>query len=193
VWTWKPPGVQFFGTRRHFTCRSFPATLLACLLLTMSLFSGCGNSGAGDAAIRNANQTNIQRLTNLYSRFQLSRGGKGPANETEFRKYIGELDSQTLSNIGVEAANLDKLFKSERDNQAFSVRYAVAGNTRGSNDAIVFESEGKEGKRQVGFTSLAIREVDSSEYDQLKAGKPATSGNPSTSSNPGSLPPGAGR
>lgn len=162
--------------------------LCACLILTTLFNSGCGSSGAGDAAIRNANQTNIQRLTNLYARFQLTHGGKGPASEAEFRKFIEGLDAQTLGNIGVELANLDKLFQSERDSEPFLIRYAIAGNTRGSNDAIVFETEGKEGKRQVGFTSLAIREVDGTEFDSLKTGKPA---NPSTPSS--ALPPGAGR
>ncbi|MFN5706688.1 MAG: hypothetical protein ACK48X_01410, partial [Planctomycetota bacterium] len=69
-----------------------------------------------------------------------------------------------------------------------SIRYGVAGNTRGSNDAIVFEVEGKEGKRQVGFTSLAIRDVENSDYEALKAGQPASS-----TATPSALPPGAGR
>ncbi|MFN5320323.1 MAG: hypothetical protein ACK493_09735 [Planctomycetota bacterium] len=162
--------------------------LLVCLLLSTLTQSGCGPSGAGDAAIRNANQNNIQRLTNLYSRHQLSNGGKGPASEAEFRKFIQGLDAQTLGNIGVDSGNLDKLFLSERDNKAFSIRYGVAGNTRGSNDAIVFEVEGKEGKRQVGFTSLAIRDVENSDYEALKAGQPASS-----TATPSALPPGAGR
>jgi hypothetical protein len=160
---------------------------VACLPMLCLLNAGCGSSESGDAAIRDANRTNIQRLTNLYARYQVTHGGRGPNDEVEFRKFITELDPQTLRNIGVDPGKLDSLFLSERDAEPFSIRYAVVGSTRGSNDAVVFEQSGKDGKLQVGFTSLAIRDVDPAEYATLKTGQPAST------AKPGSLPPGAGR
>ncbi len=149
--------------------------------------AGCGGDGAGDAAIRAANRTNIQRLTNLYSRHQIAKCGKVPASEQEFRQFISGLDQQTLKNVGIDPGKLDDLFKSERDQQPFEIRYGVAGSTRCSNEAIIFEQQGKDGQREVGFTSLAIRQVNDADLAALKSGKSAE---PAGSSK---LPPGAGR
>jgi hypothetical protein len=161
---------------------------LFCAVVLLGFFSGCGGRVDGDAGIREANKTNIQRLTNLYSRHQLFHAGKGPASEQEFRKYIGSLDAETLKKIGVDAANLDKLFISERDGQPFKVVYNVTGSTRGSNDAVVFEQNGKDGVKEVGFTSLTVKKLNDSEISALQSGKPA-GGNPQNTQ----LPPGAGR
>lgn len=165
---------------------SWTATLVAlCLIVSVS---GCGGRVDSDAGIREANKTNIQRLTNLYSRHQLFHAGKGPADESAFRKYITSLDAETLKKIGVDPANLDQLFKSERDGQAFKVVYNVTGSTRGSNDAVVFEQTGKDGVKEVGFTSLTVKKLTDSEIAGLQSGKPA-GGNPQNTQ----LPPGAGR
>lgn len=165
---------------------SWTATLVA-LLLIVSV-SGCGGRVDSDAGIREANKTNIQRLTNLYSRHQLFHAGKGPADEQAFRKYITGLDAETLKKISVDPANLDQLFKSERDGQTFKVVYNVMGSTRGSNDAIVFEQTGKDGVKEVGFTSLTIKKLTDAEIAGLQSGKPG-GGNPQNTQ----LPPGAGR
>jgi hypothetical protein len=162
------------------------ATLVALFLLAFVL--GCGGKVDGDAGIREANKTNVQRLTNLYARHQLFHKGKGPANEQEFRKYIASLDADTLKKISVDPANLDQLFKSERDGQNFKVVYNVTGSTRGSNDAVVFEQTGKDGVKEVGFTSLTVKKLTDSEISSLQSGTPAAA-NPQNSQ----LPPGAGR
>lgn len=169
---------------------SRPANYLTtvCVLVVLSGFAGCSGKVDGDAGIREANKTNIQRLTNLYSRHQLFHAGKGPVNEQEFRKYISGLDADTLKKIGVDAANLDKLFISERDGQPFKVVYNVTGSTRGSNDAVVFEQNGKDGVKEVGFTSLTVKKLNDTEISDLQSGKPAGSNPPNTQ-----LPPGAGR
>ena len=165
---------------------SWTTTLVALFLLV--LVTGCGGKVDSSAGIREANKTNIQRLTNLYSRHQLFHAGKGPASEQDFRKYISGLDADTLKNIGVDPANLDQLFKSERDGQPFKVVYNVVGSTRGSNDAVVFEGTGKDGVKEVGFTSLTIKKLTDAEISGLQSGKPASGNTQNTQ-----LPPGAGR
>ncbi len=145
-----------------------------CLLLLV--VSGCKPSArSSDEVLREANKTNIQRLSNLYARFQFQNGGKGPRDQAELTSFITKLDAGFLKNIGVDAADIESLFTSERDAQPFEVIYKVVGSSRGSDRAIVFEKTGLDGKRQVGFTSFAVREfTDSTEIESLKKGESST-------------------
>ena len=116
------------------------------------------------------NTSNIQRLSNLYAAFQNYRGGRGPKDEAELRGFIKEFDPEKLSMMSVDLNNLDGLFTSERDGKPFKVRYKVGGG-RGSVDAVVFESEGKDGTKQVGYTGGKVEDADDGKYEKLLAGK----------------------
>jgi hypothetical protein len=139
-------------------------------LILISAFVGCGSDPATEI-VRNSNRTNIQRVTNLYSRYQLEHQWRGPANAKAFREFIPTLQPQLLELIGVNPSDLDNLFKSERDSEPFDITYGVVTNSQGTDDPIVSEKTGVDGVRQVGFTSLAIREFSSDkELTAFKAG-----------------------
>jgi hypothetical protein len=53
---------------------------------------------------------------------------------------------------------------------------------------VVFEQTGKDGVKEVGFTSLTVKKLTDSEISSLQSGTPAAA-NPQNSQ----LPPGAGR
>ena len=87
--------------------------------------------------------------------------------------------------MGIDPNNLDAAFTSERDSKPFKVRYKVGGG-RGSASAVVFEQEGKDGKKQVGFTGNSkVEDVDDATYQQLWSGKGPS---PTASGPPGALP-----
>ena len=138
-------------------------------LISLVLSTGCGDGRpSADDMLAKSNQENIQRLATLYVRFQLSNGSAGPANEAEFRKFISDCSPKRLERIGVDINSIDDLFISERDSEPFKIRYGVRGNSRGSNDPIVFEAVGADGKRRVGFTSLKVVETENDkEYQEL--------------------------
>jgi len=120
------------------------------------------------------NKSNIQRVANLYSAHQAYKGGRGPASEAEFKEFVTQFDKEKLQMMGVNAGDVAGLFTSERDGKPFKVRYNVGGG-RGAVAPVVFEQEGKNGLRQVGFTGNAkVEEVDAATYDQLWAGKAGT-------------------
>ena len=140
------------------------------LVLLLAGLAGCsGDTTADDVAAMN--QSNIQRVANLYSAFQNYKGGRGPATEAEFKEFIAQYDKDKLQMMGVKADNLDGLFTSERDGKPFKVRYKVGGG-RGSAAPVVFEQDGQGGLRQVGFAGNAkVEEVDAATYQQYWAGK----------------------
>lgn len=143
---------------------------LALLLTVVVLLPGCGNSNDPKSMIRDANDSNVKRLATMYSFFHLKNNFKGPQNEEELRGFIEAQDPKRLSLADIDASKMDELFVSERDQQSFVIRYGVDTVIRGPELPVVFEAEGVDGMRQVGFCNGSMREVDSDEYDSLLAG-----------------------
>ncbi len=163
--------------------------IIGCGICVSLMLAGCSGSRSPAAQVQDANKTNIQRLTNLYTRHQLFKAGQGPKSEQDFKTFILSADPETLKNIGVDVNAIDSLFVSERDSQPFEIRYGVVGGARISNQALVLEKSGVDGVRQVGFASMAIREISSEgEIAKLMAGEALDEGNSS-----GSLPAGSGK
>ncbi|MBX9625830.1 MAG: hypothetical protein K2X82_18665, partial [Gemmataceae bacterium] len=141
----------------------------AALAAGLAGLTGCGRDGTADA-VAAMNTSNAQRLANLYAAHQNFKGGRGPKAEADFKTYIREFDAAKLGMMGVDPANVDAVFTSDRDGQPLKVRYGVGGG-RGSSDAVVFEQGGKDGKKQVAFTDGKLVEADDAEYKTLLAGK----------------------
>jgi hypothetical protein len=152
------------GMRRRVACGA---------VVALAALAGCSrDQTARDVAAMNT--SNIQRVANLYSAFQTYNGGRGPATEAEFKDFITRYDAEKLKMMRVKTDDLIALFTSERDGRAFKVRYKVGGG-RGAAAPVVFEQDGKDGKRQVGFAGNAkVEEVDTATYDQMWAGKAGT-------------------
>ena len=158
--------MSILRTRISFYC------FLVMSSLVLPLLSGCGGRGSSaDQMVAANNDTNIKRLGNLYGFFHLKNQFRGPKDEAEFKKFIGEQDAARLKLAGITSSNVADLFASERDKQPFKVRYGVNTQLRGPSLAVIFEADGVEGKRQVGFTGGSVEEVDATRYDELFTGR----------------------
>jgi hypothetical protein len=140
-----------------------------CLLVGVSF--GCRFEIDPNAAIAKANETNIQRLANLYFTFQMKNRWQGPKDEEQFKKFLKSYSRDKLTRIGINPDSIDELFVNERDGEPFKIRYSVRGSAMGSSEPVVFESTGVDGARMVGFLNMEQREVDESEYNDLWEGK----------------------
>jgi hypothetical protein len=138
-------------------------------VLLVAALAGCSKSRIA-REVSAMNTSNIQRLSNLYSAFQNTHGGRGPRNDMEFKKFVKEFDPTKLSMMGINPGQLEAVFVSERDGLPFTVRYKVAGG-RGAVDAVVFEQKGQDTLREVGFTGGAVEEEDNVHYEQFLTGK----------------------
>jgi hypothetical protein len=151
--------------------------LAGLLLVGLVGLAGCRDKVADQVAAMNT--SNIRRVANIYEGFQnLVGGGKGPKDEAELTKFIKAYDPNKLKMMGIDPNDTAKLFTSERDGKPFKVRYNVGGG-RGSVAPVVFEQEGKDGKKQVAFTGGKLEEVGESEYQALLSGKGGTTPAPS--------------
>jgi hypothetical protein len=131
---------------------------------------GCSSSNP-DSTLASLNESNVQRLVNLYFAYQKSHDFQGPKDEQDFRQFVQGVSPDKLQRIGVDSASLDSIYISERDGQPFKIRYRVKGDMMGSSEPVVFESQGVDGKRIVGSLDMTQREVDAAEYDQLWGSK----------------------
>lgn len=152
------------------------ATTIAAVF-TLLVAAGCGGVDPA-AALAEANSTNLRRLTTLYFSYQTTHDWRGPADEETFKEFLRSYDEKKLVRIGVDPQAVDALFVSERDGQSFKIRYAATGSARGSHEPVIFESQGVEGKRQVGFLDMEVREVEDEEYQRLWSGNAPQSGQP---------------
>ena len=137
------------------------------VLLFLICLSGCGSGNSPEASVRKANKTNSQRLSNLYAYYQLKNKLRGPKDEAAFKKFLNGPGSSVLEKIGVKPGEVDAMFVSERDGEPFQIRFGVPTGPRGSQEAVVFETTGKNGKRMVGFLNMVQREVEDAEYETL--------------------------
>jgi hypothetical protein len=152
-------------TLRHWA----PAAVAAAALLAG--LTGCGDDVARQVSA--VNTSNCQRLANIYAAFQNYKGGRGPNDEAEFKEFIKAFDPDKLKMMGIDPGKMDALFTSERDGKPFYIRYKVGGG-RGSVDPVVFEQDGKDGKKQVAFTGGKVEAADEATYAQLWAGQGQT-------------------
>lgn len=146
----------------------------ALLLFAMFFAQGC-SSGSVTAQVAAKNDSNIKRLVNLYSGYQLTHSWHGPKDENALRNFVTShgLPEKNFEMMGIDPKNLDALFKSERDGKSFKIKFGVSGGI-GSVNPVVFETEGVSGKRQVGFTTPIVEETDEARYSELweKGGLP---------------------
>ncbi len=146
------------------------AALTLFLLILTTFMVGCSRSRTPESALAQANESNMQRLANLYLRYQSEHGWKGPENEQQFRDYIANSVPDFIKErIGI--ANIDELFVNERDGQPFKIRFEIQGSAKGCSEPAIFEQTGSGGKRMVAFLNMFQRPVDETEYEDLWNGK----------------------
>jgi hypothetical protein len=137
-------------------------------------FFGCGSDAKKLASFAaEANQTNIQKINNAYLLMASRNQFRGPKNEDAFRNFLIDNDnvSSNLEFMGIDRDNVDSYFLG-RDDQPFFIRYGLSGLDPSSSAPIVFEAEGIDGVRQVGFSDWSIKSIDNDqEYQRLRNGK----------------------
>ena len=137
-------------------------------ILLSLIAAGCSDSKSG--AIGALNNENIKRLTNLYSTYQAAHSFQGPADEAALKSFIKDQAPWRLKLMQVDPDKLEDLYISERDHKPFKVKYGVASGP-GTVNALVFEQDGLNGKRQVGFNGGTVEEADDAQYKDMWEGR----------------------
>lgn len=137
------------------------------LLGVLSACLCCGCGGGENAEVPQAEvESNIQHLAVLYGRYTATHRGQPPKSADEFKAFVKGLDQAELSALGVQDAS--GLFTSPRDNQPYVIvtgTHAAAGPDA---PIVIYEQTGAGGTRFVADSLGAYREVDNSEFEQIK-------------------------
>jgi hypothetical protein len=139
------------------------------IVLGLIAFSGCGS----DDALESPTAAKLKGLGNFYLELAANKGGKGPANEQEFKKHLRSIPDFVLSSHGLDSKNIDAGFVSERDGEPFVVIYGItiSGISGTTAPLVAHEKTGKNGKRLVAFANGKIDLVDEARLQSLQSAK----------------------
>jgi hypothetical protein len=150
------------------TARNKIVCLTCFIAWAIVLLAGCSDGTA--SAIASYNNSNIKRLTNLYSAYQAAHSFQGPSDEASLRSFVKEQAPWRLQLMQVDADKLDNLFISERDHKPFKLRYGFVSGP-GAVNALVFEQDGVDGKHQVGLNGGTVEEADEAQWKEMWEGR----------------------
>jgi hypothetical protein len=100
----------------------------------------------------------------MYGRYRAAHRGTPPPDEAALKKFISGLSPTEQSGLGIDPANLEKMFTSPRDGQPYVVLYKSSG------AVIAYEQVGKNGKRLVAYPDTKVEEVDEARLKELVPG-----------------------
>ena len=145
--------------------------IFALVVILAVVLAGCESGTNLDDMVAKATDTNIKRVTKMYSICMKANGWKGPADTEALQDFIQRQNPDQLRAMGIEPDNLPALFLSERDQKPFKIRWAVQGSMLSPPLPIIFESSPNlEGIYQIGFTGSSVQEVKQPEYDRFWEG-----------------------
>jgi hypothetical protein len=145
-----------------------PIQLKTAIVLVFAVCLAFLSSACNQEKPMSETEKNLKALTVCYGRFISQNRGKGPPNEAEFKKFIRALPQETLGSVGVDSANVDKLFVSPRDNEPYGIAWNASGGAPGPGGApmIIWEQTGVNGKRFVSDFLGKIEEIDEATFKQ---------------------------
>lgn len=137
----------------------------------VALSGGCSDGVGRQVAAMN--DSRVKQLANLFRFYQATNGWIGPKDEATLRAFVQSAPKKNLAMMGVDPARFDDLLVSDRDGKPFRVRWGVSIGPL-EEQAVVFEAEGRDGRRFVAFTGARAEEVESDRYERLWNGEAVT-------------------
>ena len=136
---------------------------LCLVALSFLLAPGClGNSSPPPEG-----RLAIENVAKWYQLYRSAHRGKTPPSEEEFLTFV-ESDLKSKRNVDL---NREEFLTSPRDGQKFVVNYGKPTSTNQERNVAVYEREGYDGKKLVGFEFGNSQEVDEAELQSLLAGE----------------------
>jgi len=139
------------------------------VMVVVSTSVGCSHGGVD---FTEHNDTNVERVRNMYAMYMSSNSMRGPKNKEQLKKFITTNNRARIlmERIGLNRDEFDNYFTGTRDKEELVVRWGL----RGGGHAIAFEKTGVDGMR---FIALGdAKEFDEDAYESWLDGstKPAT-------------------
>jgi hypothetical protein len=129
----------------------------------------CGLIGCGSRSTKpDPSPTNLRQIQALYRVYTQVRGGVGPRDANEFKRFIRAEGSGDAQRLHVDLTQLDQLFISPRDEQPYLINYGLRlADEQNKRQIIVAERVGHNGKRAIGDLRGWVEEVDADQAAEL--------------------------
>jgi hypothetical protein len=130
--------------------------------------AGCGESDQ----LSSPSANRLRALATVYLDYAAV-NGTGPANERQLHKHVSNVPGFLLDEVGVNPEAGAAAFVSERDGEAFVIRYGIGISQALGTEApvIAYEKTGKDGTRFVAFANGDVNCVDEVAAKELMHGK----------------------
>jgi hypothetical protein len=146
---------------------------LVILTVAVGTLAGCWGSSV-ESRVAALNDSNIKRMSNLYSAYQRQNGYLGPKDLAAIKEFVKQMPPRRLEMMQIKPEEFEKLTISDRDGKPFKIRFSLQGSPMGGPPMpVVFEEVGVGGTRQVGFTDSTVQEADEAKYKDLWGEKPS--------------------
>jgi hypothetical protein len=134
------------------------------VLLALAAVPGCGGN---ELESRTANR--LRGLARVYLDYAVPKNGNGPDSQQTFAKHLRSLPDFVLQTNGIDPAEGDAVFRSERDGEPFFIRYGVKLSHISGTAAppLAHEKTGKNGKRLVVLANARVELVDEARFREL--------------------------
>ncbi len=129
------------------------------VLAAVSISAGCPDTSVD---FTEHNDTNVERVRNMYSMFMESHSMKGPKSKEQLKKFIttNARAKVLMERIGLDRDEFDNYFVGMRDEEEIVVRWGLNGF---ADHAIAFEKTGVDGMRYIALGDA--QEFSEEEYD----------------------------
>jgi len=146
------------------------------LAIVLMVPIGC----SGDKKIAHEQQKHLSKLARAYGFYVRKHQGNRPPTMTALKEYVKQMSPEDLASANLEASEVDSMFISTRDGQEYMLRTITgaagppgAGGVPGGGGfetVVLYEKEGKDGKRLVAYETTRVEEVDEEKFKQLVPG-----------------------
>ena len=149
-------------------------SVLLLVLAGAALGAGCN----GDGREPTPEEANLKKLMILFGQYRGQHRGQVPQTAAQFKDWLRKLDSTMLERQGVDPNDLDKILVSSRDGKPFVWRDRKRSGTPGGIPSpgdpggpgmtvMLYEQEGKDGKRLVADEHGKVEEIDEAAFRKL--------------------------
>ena len=139
-------------------CR--PLVVPVTALVFIAVILGCNEDSS---STRQQQTSNLRHVLTLHA-YAGRRLGHPPRSEEEFKSFIQGEGDKILERLKLDSA--DQLLTSARDGKPYVVLYDQPASEAAAG-VVAYESEGVDGRRQVGYQTGEVRELNAEQFSAL--------------------------
>jgi len=126
--------------------------------------AGCSKGPTKATPLTGSNLAKVAQIYNMYTQKQNS---TSLTNEQQLITFAKSLSPEGMKSLGVDVTQVEQYFTSPRDGKPYRIVFKLATTDPANPPVVAYEQVGVGGKREVGFLTGKVEEVDETRFRQL--------------------------